>query len=63
MTIPPTSMNCLPCCLTNSAALAYFLASISPGVVVAMPVLSFMLVLSLIICGFMIRTAAIPVYW
>lgn len=46
-----------------AAALAYFLASISPSIMVAMPLLSFVLVLALIVCGFMIRVAVMPSYW
>eukprot|EP00878_Enallax_costatus_P025535 GHUV01027322.1.p1 GENE.GHUV01027322.1~~GHUV01027322.1.p1 ORF type:complete len:208 (+),score=58.81 GHUV01027322.1:56-625(+) len=49
--------------LANGTALAYFLASITPSIMVAMPVLSFVLVLGLILCGFMIRVAAMPSYW
>jgi hypothetical protein len=45
------------------AALAYFLASVSPGLMVAMPLLSFVLIVSLVCCGFMIRVAAMPVVW
>uniref|UniRef100_A0A383VBA5 ABC transporter domain-containing protein n=1 Tax=Tetradesmus obliquus TaxID=3088 RepID=A0A383VBA5_TETOB len=49
--------------LANGTALAYFLASISPGLMVAMPLLSFVLIVSLVCCGFMIRVAAMPAYW
>jgi hypothetical protein len=45
------------------AALAFFLAAATPGLMVAMPLLSLTLVLKLLLCGFMIRTAALPVYW
>jgi hypothetical protein len=48
------------CCV---AALAYTLAAVSPGVMVAMPLLCFILIISLILCGFMIRAPAVPVYW
>jgi len=46
-----------------AAALAYTLAALSPGVMVAMPLLCFILIISLILCGFMIRAPAVPVYW
>jgi ABC-type multidrug transport system permease subunit len=46
-----------------AAALAYFLASVSPGLMVAMPLLSFVLIVSLVCCGFMIRVAAMPAVW
>ncbi|KAF8057935.1 ABCG31 [Scenedesmus sp. PABB004] len=49
--------------LANGTALAYFLASVSPGLMVAMPLLSFVLILALMTCGFMIRTAAMPLFW
>jgi flagellar biosynthesis protein FliR len=45
------------------AALAYTLAALTPGVMVAMPVMCFILIISLILCGFMIRAPAVPVYW
>lgn len=51
----------LPCLI--AAALGYFLASASPNMGVAMIVLPFLLCMSLILCGFMIRTPAMPVYW
>jgi hypothetical protein len=50
-------------CICCTAALAYTLAAVSPGLMVAMPLLCFILIISLILCGFMIRAPAVPVYW
>lgn len=51
------------CCCPCAPALAYTLAAVSPGLMVAMPLLCFILIISLILCGFMIRAPAVPVYW
>lgn len=63
-----THCPCCPfdCCLPlhlHPAALAYTLAALTPGVMVAMPAMCFILIISLILCGFMIRAPAVPVYW
>eukprot|EP00775_Hariotina_reticulata_P008880 gene8880-9058_t len=49
--------------LANGTAMAYFLASLSHGLTEAMPVLCFFILVILLLCGFMIRVAAMPVYW
>lgn len=60
---PPSSLSVACPCTYKPAALAYTLAALTPGVMVAMPAMCFILIISLILCGFMIRAPAVPVYW